>query len=58
LPSALTGWPCAAENRLYYWDETALTQVTDVDLIACNDVIWIDGYFMSHRTAVTLSLPN
>jgi len=36
-----------SENRLYYWDETALTQVTDVDLIACNDVIWIDGYFMS-----------
>jgi len=36
-----------SENRLYYWDETALTQVTDEDLIACNDVIWIDGYFMS-----------
>jgi hypothetical protein len=34
-------------DRLYYWDDTALTQVTDVDLIACHDVIWIDGYFMS-----------
>jgi len=36
-----------SDNKLYYWDDTALTQVTDVDLISCNDVIWIDGYFMS-----------
>ena len=36
-----------SDTRLYYWDDTALTQVTDEDLIACNDVIWVDGYFMS-----------
>lgn len=36
-----------SDQRLYYWDDTALTQVTDEDLIACLDVIWIDGYFMS-----------
>jgi len=33
-------------DRLYYWDG-ALTQVTDVDLGAVVDFIWIDGYFMS-----------
>lgn len=36
-----------SDNKLYYWDDTTLAQVTDEDLIACNDVIWIDGYFMS-----------
>lgn len=34
-------------TNLYYWDDTALTQVTDEDLGQCKDVIWIDGYFMS-----------
>ena len=33
-------------GRLYYWNGT-LTQVTDADLGQCNDVIFVDGYFMS-----------
>lgn len=36
----------AAGGRLFYWNGT-LTQVTDVDLGAVIDVIWIDGYFMT-----------
>lgn len=38
----------ASGGRLYYWDGSTLTQVTDVDLGVCLDVVWIDGYFMSH----------
>lgn len=34
-------------GRLYYYDGTDLTQVTDVDLGSALDVIWIDGYFMT-----------
>lgn len=36
-----------ADNRLYYWDGSALTQVTDPDLGVALDVIWVDGYFMT-----------
>lgn len=36
----------ASGGRLYYWNG-ALTQVTDPDLGAALDVIWIDGYFMT-----------
>lgn len=34
-------------GRLYYWNGTALTQVTDPDLGTVLDFIWIDGYFMT-----------
>jgi hypothetical protein len=38
---AIVGGGCA-----YYWDGSALTQVTDPDLGYVIDVLWIDGYFM------------
>jgi len=52
------GGPCAFDygfdrlainsgNRLYYFDGATLSQVTDPDLGAVNDVIWIDGYYMT-----------
>lgn len=34
-------------GRLYYYDGTTLTQVTDVDLRKVVDFCWIDGYFMT-----------
>ena len=37
----------ASGGRLYYYDGSTLTQVTDVDLGVCVDVIWLDGYFIS-----------
>ena len=37
----------ASNNNLYYWDDSTLVQVTDVDLGNALDVIWIDGYFMT-----------
>jgi len=37
----------ASGGRLYYWDGTTLTQVTDPDLGVVLDVVWIDGYFMT-----------
>lgn len=37
----------AAGGHLYYYNGTTLTQVTDPDLGTVNDVIWIDGYFMT-----------
>ena len=37
----------AAANRLYYYDGSALTQVTDPDLGNVLDVLWVDGYFMT-----------
>ena len=37
----------ASGGRLYYWDGTTLTQVTDPDLGVVVDVAWIDGYFMT-----------
>lgn len=35
-----------SSGNLYYWNGT-LTQVTDPDLGVCNDLEWVDGYFMS-----------
>jgi hypothetical protein len=37
----------ASGGRLYYWDGTTLSQVTDVDLGTVLDFKWIDGYFMT-----------
>jgi hypothetical protein len=37
----------AAGGELFYWDGGALTQVTDPDLGAALDVLWVDGYFMT-----------
>lgn len=34
-------------NRLYYWNGATLVQVTDLDLLGVNDIVWIDGYFMT-----------
>lgn len=34
-------------GRLYYWNGTTLTQVTDADLGSVVDFIWVDGYFMT-----------
>lgn len=34
-------------GRLYYWDGSTLTQVTDPDLGNVVDVVWVDGYFMT-----------
>jgi hypothetical protein len=33
-------------GNLFYWDGSALTQVTDPDLGYVVDAMWIDGYFM------------
>jgi hypothetical protein len=37
----------ASNGKLYLYDGTNLTQVTDVDLGLVIDVRWIDGYFMT-----------
>jgi hypothetical protein len=38
----------ASGGRLYYWSPTlGLVQVTDPDLGAVLDVVWVDGYFMT-----------
>jgi hypothetical protein len=37
----------ASGGSLYYWDGTTLTQVSDPDLGAVIDVMWIDGYFIT-----------
>ena len=37
----------ASGGRLYYWNETTLTQVTDPDLGVVLDFCWVDGYFMT-----------
>lgn len=37
----------ASGGRLYYWNGTTLTQVTDPDLGTVLDVVWVDGYFMT-----------
>lgn len=37
----------AAGGRLYYWDGSTLTLVTDPDLGTVLDVMWIAGYFMT-----------
>lgn len=37
----------ASGGKLFYWNGSALTQVTDADLGAVLDVLWVDGYFMT-----------
>ena len=37
----------ASNNKLFYWDKSTLTEVTDTDLGIVLDFIWIDGYFMT-----------
>lgn len=37
----------ASGGRLYYWNGSTLTQVTDPDLGVVLDVVWVDGYFMT-----------
>lgn len=37
----------ASGGRLYYWNGSTLTQVTDPDLGTVLDVVWVDGYFMT-----------
>ena len=34
-------------GRLYYWNGSALVEVTDPDLGTALTVVWIDGYFMT-----------
>ncbi|CAB4140460.1 Bacteriophage P22, Gp10, DNA-stabilising [uncultured Caudovirales phage] len=34
-------------EKLFYWNGTALVEVTDPDLGVVKDVIWTDGYFMT-----------
>lgn len=36
----------AAGGLLYYWDGSAITQVTDPAIGAVNDALWIDSYWM------------
>lgn len=42
-------------GNLYLYDGTTLTQVTDVDLGVCLDVVWINGYFISTDGAFLVS---
>lgn len=37
----------ASEGKLFYYDNSSLSQVTDADLGTVVDFIWIDGYFMT-----------
>jgi hypothetical protein len=34
-------------GKLFYWDGSTLTQVTDPDLGIVVDFVWVDGYFMT-----------
>ncbi len=34
-------------GKLYYYDGTTLSQVTDIDLGEVRDLVWVDGYFMT-----------
>lgn len=34
-------------TSLYYYDGSALEEITDIDLGAVYDLIWVDGYFMT-----------
>ncbi len=36
-----------SNSNLFYYDGVSLTQVTDPDLGIVNDVVWVDGYFMT-----------
>lgn len=35
-----------SDNRVFYWDGSALSEVTDPDLGSIIDIVWVDGYFM------------
>jgi hypothetical protein len=37
----------ASGGKLFYWNGTTLSQVTDPDLGTVIDLLWIDGYFMT-----------
>lgn len=37
----------ASDQKLYYYDGSTLTEVTDPDLGSVVDMIWVDGYFMT-----------
>lgn len=37
----------ASGGKLFYWDGSTLTQVTDPDLGVVIDFVWVDGYFMT-----------
>lgn len=37
----------ASDGRLFYWNGTVLTEVTDPDLGHALDLTWIDGYFVT-----------
>lgn len=37
----------ASGGQLWLWDGTNLTMVTDSDIGQVNDVLWVDGYFMT-----------
>ena len=37
----------ASGGSLFYWDGSTLRRVTDPDLGAVNDALWVDGYFMT-----------
>lgn len=37
----------ASDDKLFYYNGTTLTQVTDVDLGVVKDVVWMDGYFIT-----------
>ncbi|UOF77239.1 phage stabilization protein [Caudoviricetes sp.] len=37
----------ASGGKLYYWNGSTLTQVTDSDLGTVIDFVWIDGYFLT-----------
>jgi hypothetical protein len=36
-----------SNGKLFYWDGATLTEVTDPDLGVVNDLLWVDGYFMT-----------
>ena len=37
----------ASGEKLFYYDGTTLSQVTDIDLGRVYDLVWVDGYFMT-----------
>ena len=36
-----------SNGNLFYWNGTTLTQVTDPNLGVVNDMLWVDGYWMT-----------
>jgi hypothetical protein len=36
-----------SNGNLFYWDGATLTQVTDIDLGVVDDMLWVDGYWMT-----------